>query len=45
MMLVLLAHDRDRWRSLATENRPTLPHCGNEAVILYGLRSRDVKRY
>jgi len=23
----------------------TLSLCGNEGVILYGLRSRDVKRY
>jgi len=38
------AHNRDKWRSLTTGNRPTLPQCGNEDVILYGLRSRDVKR-
>jgi len=37
------AHNRDKWRSLTTENRPTLPHCGNEDVIRNELRSRDVK--
>jgi len=39
------AHNRDKWRSLTTENLPTLPQCGNEAVILYKLRSSDVKHY
>jgi len=39
------AHNRDKWRSLTTGNRPTLPQCGNEGVILYGLSPRDVKRY
>jgi len=24
--------------------RPTLSHCGKESVVLYGLRSRDLKR-
>jgi len=37
------AHNRDKWRSLTTGNHPTLPQCGIESVILYGLRSRDVK--
>jgi len=36
------AHTRDKWRSLTTGNRLTLPQCGNEGVILYGLHSRDV---
>jgi len=35
-------HNRDKWRSLTSGNRPTLPQCGRESVILYGLRSRDV---
>jgi len=30
------AHNRDKWRSLTTGNRPTLPQCGNEGVMLYG---------
>jgi len=33
------AHNRNKWRSLttvSTENRPTLPQCGDESVILYG---------
>jgi len=38
------AHNRDKWRSLKSESRPTLPQCSNECVILYGLRSRDVKQ-
>jgi len=38
------AHNRDKWRSLTTGNRPTQPQCCNEGVILYGLHSRDVKR-
>jgi len=38
------AHYRDKWRSLTTVNHPTLPQCGNEGVILYGLCSHDVKR-
>jgi len=38
------ARYQDKWRSLTTENRPTLPQCGNEGVILYGLRFRDVNR-
>jgi len=38
------AHNRDKWTSLTTVNRPTLPQCSNEGVIRYGLRSRDVKR-
>jgi len=38
------AHNGDRWKSLATGNSPTLPQCGREGVVLYGLRSRDVKR-
>jgi len=29
--------------SLTTGNRPTLPQWGNEGVMHYGLRSRDVK--
>jgi len=37
-------HNRDKWRSLTTGNRPTLPKCGNEGVILYELRSCEVKR-
>jgi len=40
------AHNRDKWRSLTTANRPTLPQCVNADVILYELRSsRDVKCY
>jgi len=27
---------------LLVQNHPTLPQCGNEVVILYGLHSRDV---
>jgi len=45
--LVLLkydAHNRNKWRSLTTGNRPTLPQCGNESVVYYGLSSLDVKR-
>jgi len=38
------AHNRDKLRSSTTANRLTLPQCGNEGVILYELRSRDVKR-
>jgi len=38
------AHNRDKYRSLTTANRPTLPQCGNEYVILLGLHSRDVKQ-
>jgi len=39
------AHNRDKWRGLTKSgNHPTLPQCGNEGVILYGLRSFDVKR-
>jgi len=38
------AYNRDKWTSLTTRNRPTLPQCGNEGVILYGARSREVKR-
>jgi len=41
--LGLVEDDGDKWRSLTTGNRPALPQCGNEGVILYGLRSRDVK--
>jgi len=26
-------HNQNKWRSLATGNRPTLPQCGNECVI------------
>jgi len=38
------ARDRDKGRSLTSENRPTLPQCDNYGgVILYGLRSCDVK--
>jgi len=37
------AHNRDKWTSLTTGNRPTLPRYGNEGVILYGSLSRDVK--
>jgi len=36
------AHNRDKWRSLTAGNCPTLPQFGNEGVILYGLRSRDI---
>jgi len=28
------AHNRDKWRSLTTENRPTLPQCSFQCVIL-----------
>jgi len=38
------AQNRDKWRSLTTGNRPTLPQCSNEVVILHGLHSSDVKR-
>jgi len=38
------AYNRDKWRSLTTGNHPTLPQCGYEGVIVYGLRSHDVKR-
>jgi len=37
------AHIRKKWRSLTTENRPELPQCGNEGVVLYGLQSHDVE--
>jgi len=37
-------HNRYKWRSLTTRNRPTLPQRGNEGVVFYGLRSCDVKR-
>jgi len=37
-------HTGDKWRNLTTGNRPTLPKCGNDGVILHGLCSRDVKR-
>jgi len=39
------AHIQNKWRRLTTGNRPRLPQCCNEVVVLYGLRSRDVKRY
>jgi len=39
------AHNRDIQRSLTNGNRPTLPHINNKDVILYRLRSRDVKHY
>jgi len=32
------AHNRDNCRISITGNRPTLPQCGIEGVILYGLR-------
>jgi len=38
------AHNRDKWRNLKTRNRATLSQCGNEGVILYGLRFCGVKR-
>jgi len=32
------AHNRDKWRSLTTGNRSTLPQCGNhDGVVFYGL--------
>jgi len=37
------AHNRDRWKRLTSGSRPTLPQCGNEGVIILGLRSHDVK--
>jgi len=37
------AHNRDKWWSLTTGNRPTLPHCSNKDVVLCGLCSRYVK--
>jgi len=37
-------HIRDKWKSLTIGNRPTLPQCGNEGVVLNGLRFCDVKR-
>jgi len=39
------AHNREKWRNLTNGNRPTLHQCGNDGVIIYGLRFRDVKRY
>jgi len=40
------AHNQDnKWRSLTTENRLTLPPCGSESVVLYGLRSSDIKTF
>jgi len=27
------AHNRDEWMNLTMGNRPTLPQCGNEAVL------------
>jgi len=39
----LVKHNRNKWRSLTTGDGSTLPECGNEGVIFYGLRSRDVK--
>jgi len=36
------AHNRDKWRSLTTGNRPILHQCGND--IICGVRSCDVKR-
>jgi len=38
------AHNQDKWKSLTTGYRPTLPQCSIEGVVLYGLRSQDVKR-
>jgi len=35
------AHIRDKW-CLITGNCPTLPLCGNEGEIFYGLRSREL---
>jgi len=32
------------WRSLTTGNCPSLPHWGPERVVLYELRSPEVKR-
>jgi len=32
----------DKKRSLTTEKRPTLPQCGNEGVVLYGLHSHHI---
>jgi len=29
---------------LTSGNRPTLPQCGKDGVVLNGLRSRDIKR-
>jgi len=39
------AHNRDKRNSLTSGNRPTLPQCGTDGVLLYGLRrpTRDVK--
>jgi len=37
------AHNRDKWRSLTTGNSPILSQCGTDNVVLYGLRSHDVK--
>jgi len=36
------AQNRDRCRSLTTANRPTLPQCGNEGLVLYGFHSHDI---
>jgi len=38
------AHNREKWKNLTTGNLETLPLCGNEDVIRYGVRSCDVKR-
>jgi len=38
------AHNRDKWRSLTTGNRSTLPLCGKEGVVPNGLRSRGINR-
>jgi len=38
-------YNRDKRKRLTkSENRPKLPQCGNECMILYGLHSGDVKR-
>jgi len=31
-------HNRNEWKRLTSGNRLTLPQCGNEGVIPYGLR-------
>jgi len=38
------AQNRDRWMSMTTGNRKTLPKYSIEGVVFYGLRSRDIKR-
>jgi len=36
------AYKSDKWMSLTIRNFPTLPQCGHDGVVFYGLGSQDV---